>query len=90
MAKNPDKRAEAADLVEFGDHELAGAPSIAALIGALPEDQREAYRSERRAKLVEICAAQGLPLRTWREYFTSSETPPAGSTDGRPPASGGR
>ena len=63
MAKNPDKRASQPDLDEFGDHELAGAPSIAALIAALPEEQREAYRSERRAVLAGIRAAAGQRTR---------------------------
>lgn len=39
------------DIAEFGDRTVAGAPSIAELILALPEDQRAAYREERRATL---------------------------------------
>ena len=75
---NPDRRASEEDLAEFGDAKLAGAPSIAALIGVLPEDAREAYRQERRAALVEIVRADrpSLPnhaglvyVPTWREYL---------------------
>jgi len=87
MAKNPDKRASQADLDEFGDHELAGAPSIAALIAALPEEQREAYRNERRARLAEIRAAEEKPMCTWREYFETNGPCLSGShptiTEGR-------
>jgi hypothetical protein len=62
---NPDRRASAEDLEEFGGHELAGAPSIAALVAVLPEHEREPYRQERRAALKRI----NLAARTWREYF---------------------
>ena len=73
MAKNPDKRASQADLDEFGDHELAGEPSIAALIALMKTPEaREAYRDERRAALVTIRAAAGRPPCTWREYFETN------------------
>lgn len=54
-----------ADLEEFGDNELAGAPCVGSLIAALPEDKRETYREERRAAL----RALGFS-GTWREYFS--------------------
>lgn len=53
----------------FGDAELAGTPTVGHLIAALPPEQREAYRAERRAVLARILAAQGLPPMTWRQYL---------------------
>ena len=53
------------DLLEFGDGELAGDPSIAALIAVCPESEREAYRAERRRMLREISPTSV----TWRAYF---------------------
>lgn len=66
---NPDRKASPEDLLEFGDHELSGAPSIAALIAVLPETEREAYREQRRAFL------RSLGFKgTWREYLTMAES----------------
>jgi hypothetical protein len=64
-----DRKAEIADLTEFGDAELTGAPSIAKLISVYPEGEREAYRKERREALARICQACGIEPCTWREYF---------------------
>lgn len=66
---NPDRRASAEDLDEFGGHELAGAPSIAALIAVLPEHEREPYRQARRAALERIAG----PGWTWRCYLENTE-----------------
>lgn len=59
------------DLAEFGDGELAGDPSIAALIALLPESERESYRALQRGRLASLCTSRGLPAMTWRQYFES-------------------
>lgn len=53
------------DLVEFGDGDTAGDPSIAALIAILPEPDRARYREARREALARIDPT----ARSWREYL---------------------
>lgn len=64
------KKGDPADIEEFGDADLAGSPTIAQLIRALPEDQREAYRDQRRAFVARACLASGKPLVTYAQYLT--------------------
>jgi hypothetical protein len=45
------------DVEEFGDRTVAGAPSIAELVLALPEERRESYRDERHLQDRPRCAA---------------------------------
>ncbi len=60
------KDGDPADIAEFGDAELAGVPSVASLIYALPPIEREPYREKCRAFVRDVSPGTG---HTYREFM---------------------